>query len=263
MIGIFDSGVGGLTVVKEIFKELPNHQIIYFGDTARLPYGTKGADFIKNHSLKIIDFLIGKGSKIIIVACHTASVILSDLPKNYFKVPVFNMVDSSLDDVISGTKNKKIGIIGTARTIKSKVWEKKLLKEENRLKIYSVACPLFVPLVEEGWLGKKITKEIVKEYLKNFRKKGIDVLVLACTHYPLLKKEIKEAVGREVKIIDPGKSLAVKLKEFLKDNPKIDSKIRKGNNNKYFFSDQPYNLDKISRVCLKKEIKPIIKDPFL
>lgn len=263
MIGIFDSGVGGLTVVKEIFKHLPEYQIIYFGDTARLPYGTKDAEFVKKYSEKITDWLLEKKAKIIIVACHTSSAWASEFLKKQFKrIPVFEMITPAAKEVLSSTENKKIGIIGTPGTIKSGSWEKKLWEITPALKIYSKSCPLFVPLVEEGWVDQKVTKEIVREYLEPFKEKGIDALILACTHYPLLKKAIKEIMGPEIKIINPAESLAKEVKLFLKNNLEIASQIKKGRNHRFFFSDQPYNLGKISHLCFKQKIKAKIIDPF-
>lgn len=263
MIGIFDSGVGGLTVVKEIFKYLPEYQIIYFGDTARLPYGTKGAGFVKKYSSKITDLLIQKGAKIIIIGCHTSSAWASEHLKKRFKnVPIFEMISPAVDEVLTTTNNNRIGIIGTPGTIKSDSWKAKLLKAKPNLKIYSKPCPLFVPLVEEGWIHKKITKEIIKEYLLPLKLKKIDPLILACTHYPFLEKEIKNVIGQKIKIINPAQSLAKEIKQFLIDNFEIASQIKKGNNHQFFFSDEPYNLDKISKICFKKEIKAKIVNEF-
>ncbi len=256
MIGVFDSGVGGLSVVKEIFKHLPQYQIIYFGDTARLPYGTKGADFVKTYSAKIVDWLLNKEVEVVVIACHTSSAWASDFLKEQFKdVPVFDMISPTL----KGISYNKIGIIGTPGTIKSNSWKNKLLEMNPNLEVYSKACPLFVPLVEEGWINKKATKEIIREYLKDFKK--IEALILACTHYPMLERAIKKEL-KGVKIINPAESLAKELKLFLNDNSQITSKIAKGHNHQFFFSDEPYNLNKISRLCLGKEIKAKIIDPF-
>lgn len=264
MIGIFDSGVGGLTVVKEIFKSLPEYQIIYFGDTARLPYGTKGADFVKRYSKKITRWLLKNKAKLIVVACHTSSAWASEsLKREFRKAPIFEVVSPGVEDALEATKNKKIGIIGTPGTIRSGIHKKKLLKLDSGLKIYSKACPLFVPLAEEGWLDKKATEEIAGDYLIPLREKEIDTLVLACTHYPLLKKAIQKAIGSKVKIINPAQSLAKELSSFLRVNQKIASKIKKGKEHRFFFSDKPYNLGKISRLCLGREIKAKIEDPFL
>ena len=259
MIGVFDSGVGGLSVVKEILKYFPDFQIIYFGDTARLPYGTKGADFVKRYSSKITNWLLEKEAKIIVVACNTSSAWASDfLRKEFEEVPIFDMISPAIKEVLLIAKNKRVGIIGTPGTIKSGSWDKKLLELEPSLKIYSKSCPLFVPLVEEGWVDKEITKQVAQEYLGGFKNKGLDVLILACTHYPFLKKVIQKTIGKQVKIIDPAESLAKELSLFLKDNIQIASKITKSKKHQFFFSDQPYNLKKISKLCLNQEVKPII-----
>lgn len=262
MIGVFDSGVGGLTVVKEIFKYLPEYQIIYFGDTARLPYGTKGADFVIRYSKKITEWLLKKGAKIIVVACNTSSAWASDSLKKEFSAPIFEMISSAVKEAIRVTKNKKIGIIGTPGTIRSGVYDKKLKTYNLKLKTYSQACPLFVPLAEEGWINEKVTKEVIKKYLLPLKEENIDTLILGCTHYPLLEKTIKEIMGKRVKIINPAESLAKELKEFLENNPEVKGKIKNGREHQFFFSDEPYNLEKISRLCFSKKIKPIINDPF-
>ncbi len=263
MIGIFDSGVGGLTIVKEIFKYLPEYQIIYFGDTARLPYGTKGAKFVRKYSAKITDWLLKKGAKIIIVACHTSSSWAADSLKKQFKeIPIFEIITPANKKALNSTKNKKIGIIGTTGTIRSEVYKNKLLNLDPSLKIYSKACPLFVPLVEEGWLNRKETKEIAKIYLKPLKNKGIDTLILACTHYPLLKNTIKRVIGEKIRIINPAEDLAKNLKLFLKNNPKLKSQLKKEKNHQFYFSDEPYNFEKMSKLCLGREVKINVKDPF-
>lgn len=263
MIGVFDSGVGGLTVVKEIFKHLPEYQIVYFGDTARLPYGTKGADFVQRYSVKITDWLLKKGAKVIIVACHTSSAWASDSLKNKFAgVPIFEMITPAAAEATAATKNKKVGIIGTPGTIKSGAWKKELLKLDPTLKIYQKPCALFVPLVEEGWIEEKITKETAEKYLEPLKKEKIDTLILGCTHYPLLEKTIRKIMGDNIKIVNPAKNLVKELKKFLENNPEIKKKIKKGKAHQFFFSDEPYNLKKISHLCFNKKIKPIIKDPF-
>ncbi|MBI3337396.1 MAG: glutamate racemase [Candidatus Staskawiczbacteria bacterium] len=264
MIGIFDSGVGGLTVVKEIFRHLPDYQIIYFGDAARLPYGTKGAEFVRKYSAKIAEWLLGKKAKIIIIACNTSSAFASDSLKNKFRnVPIFEMINPAVKEAVKKTKNKRIGIIGTPGTIKSNSYQKKLLKLNPSLKIFSEACPLFVPLVEEGWIDNEITIKIIKKYLESLKGKGVDTLILGCTHYPLLKKTIEKIIGPNVNVINPAESLAKEVKEYLNNNSKLQKEIKKGSRHNFFFSDEPYNLEKISRLCLSRVIKnPYIKDPF-
>lgn len=263
MIGIFDSGVGGLTVVKEIFKHLPDCQIIYFGDTARLPYGTKGAGFVKRYSSKITEWLLKKNAKVIVVACNTSSAWASDmLRKKNKNIPIFEMIAPAADDAIKTTKNKKIGIIGTPGTIKSKAYQKNILEKDSSIKIYAVSCPLFVPLVEEGWIDNEIAEKTIKNYLDPLKEKGIDTLILGCTHYPLLEDEINKIIDSGIKIINPAKSLAKELKEYLAKNPELYKKIRKGDKHQFFFSDEPYNLNKISHLCFNKKINAKVKDPF-
>lgn len=263
MIGVFDSGVGGLTVVKEIFKYLPEYQIIYFGDTARVPYGTKGADFVKKYSGGITGWLLNKNAKIIVIACNTSSAWAGDyLKKKYLSVPVFDMISFAAKEVVASTKNKKIGVIGTPGTIKSNAWHNALKKLDKSLKIYSQACPMFVPMVEMGFTKGKVTEEIAKEYLKKIKAGGVDTLVLACTHYPLLMTIIKKVMGKNVEVVNPASIVAKKIKKYLKENPAIAKKIKKGSGHTFFFSDEPYNLEKISHLCFKKKIKPIVNDPF-
>ena len=257
MIGIFDSGVGGLTVAKEIFKRLPSCQIIYFGDTARLPYGTKGADFVKRYSLKITEWLLSKNAKVIVIACNTSSAWASDMLKKKFKnIPIFEMITPAVREALEATKNRKIGIIGTPGTIKSKAYQKKF---DSSVKIYAVSCPLFVPLVEEGWVDNEIAEQIIKKYLDPLKEKGIDTLILGCTHYPLLESAIEKTIDSGIKIINPAKSLAKELEKYLNQNPKL---LKRKGAHQFFFSDEPYNLNKISRLCFNKEIKAKVKDPF-
>jgi glutamate racemase len=263
MIGIFDSGVGGLTVVKEIFNELPDYQIVYFGDTARLPYGTKGPEFVKKYSEKITGWLLDKKVKVIVIACHTSSAWAADFLRNKYKdIPIFDMISFAAKEVVCSTKNKKIGIIGTPGMIKSRVWSKKLKKLDRSLKIYLQPCPLFVPMVEMGFTKGQVTEKVAREYLKRIKSKNVDVLVLACTHYPLLLKVIKKIIGPKVKIVNPAKAVIKEIKFFLSKNPKIEKEIKNGKNHRFFFSDEPYNLDKISQICFGKKIKVKIKDPF-
>ena len=261
-------------MVKEIFKYLPEYQIIYFGDTARLPYGTKGAGFVKRYSEKITQWLLDRGAKVIVVACHTSSAWAADFLKEKFSakggsasggknVPIFDMISGTAGGVSKITKNKKVGVIGTPGTIKSNAYKTKLLESDPELKIYTQACPLLVPLAEEGWVDGKITEEIIKKYLAPLKKEKIDTLVLACTHYPLLEEIIQKVMGRNVKIFNPASALAKQLKLFLEKNPKIEREIKKGIGHQFFFSDEPYNFEKISHLCFNKKIKPIIKDPFL
>lgn len=263
MIGIFDSGVGGLTVAKEIFKYLPEFQTIYFGDTARLPYGTKGAEFVKKYSAKITDWLLRNKAKIIVVACHTSSAWASDfLRRKYKNIPIFDMITFTAEQVATATKNKKVGIIGTPGTIKSSAWSRKLKKLNPSLKVYLQSCPLFVPMVEMGFTKGPVTEKVAKEYLKKIKTARVDVLVLACTHYPLLLPVIKKVMGAKVKIINPAEITAKEIKKFLSENPDFKKRLKGRGGHNFYFSDSPYNLEKISKMCFGKKIKAKINDPF-
>jgi len=263
MIGIFDSGIGGLTIVKEFFKYLPKYQIIYFGDTARLPYGTKSPNLIKKWSKEIVKFLIKTGAKVVIIACHTSSAWAADfLKKEFPRLPIFEIITPGIKQAIKITKNKKIGIIGSPGTIKSGAHRKKLLGFNSTLKIYSQPCPLFVPLVEEGWINRPETKSIAEEYLSPLKKKGIDTLILACTHYPLLKNTISKITGKKIKIINPAKDLAIEFKNFLEKNKKVKKHLKKGKNHHFFVSDEPYNFKILSKMCLGKNINAKLVNSF-
>jgi len=263
MIGVFDSGVGGLTVVKEIFKYLPQRQIIYFGDTARIPYGSRSEQFILYYSKKITRWLLDKGAEIIVVACNTSSAWAADkLKKEFEGVPIFEVISPAAEAAIEKTKNNKIGVIGTRGTIKSNAYSRKLLSLNRKVKVFLSACPLFVPLVEEGWIKEKTTEEIAKKYLAALKEKNIDTLILGCTHYPLLKGVIKKTIGQRVKIVSSAEAVAKELEAFLRSNPAVGKKIKKGDAHQFFFSDQPYNLKKISHLCFNKRIKIEVRDPF-
>jgi glutamate racemase len=196
-IGIFDSGIGGLTVLKSLIKFFPNENFVYLGDTARVPYGTKSAETVIRYSKENTDFLISQGVKAIVVACNTASAVALDELKKTYELPILGVVEPSVKEAYKKSKAKKIGIIGTKRTISSRAYENALLTISNNIKTVSTYCPLFVPLVEEGLFTGKIVDEAVRLYLKNIKKSKIDTLILGCTHYPLLKSAISKFVGKK------------------------------------------------------------------
>lgn len=257
MIGIFDSGIGGLTVVKQIFKTLPQYKIVYFGDTARLPYGTKSEEAIIKYSIENTEFLLEKGAKIIVIACHTASSVAGDILREKFPdVPIFDVVGAGLEKAEKLSRRKKIGIMGTAATIKSGAHEKFLQKINPEIKVFPKACPLLVPLIEEGWLKRIETRKILRYYLKPLKQKQIDTLVLACTHYPLLYKTIDAISGKNVQVIDPAEELAWELKEFLEKNPEVEKTLDKnGKDHEFYVSDIPYRFNDLSQKILGEKIK--------
>jgi glutamate racemase len=249
MIGIFDSGLGGLTVLKEIKKQLPNFPLIYFGDTARLPYGTKSAKMIKEFSHENTKFLLKKGAKTIVIACNSSSAVAADFLKKNFNVPFLEVISPAVKLAIKKTKNNKIGVIATATTIKSGVYKKQLTQLSKKVKVYEKACPLFVPLIEEGWMGTQVMKQVIYKYLESLKNKGIDVLILGCTHYPLIKKFIKKEMGPSVYIVDSAQSIANILQKMVKEQCLRDVKQRKL---QIFLSDEGYNFKKLSKTILGK-----------
>lgn len=256
MIGIFDSGLGGLTVVKQLFKYLPQYKIVYFGDTAHLPYGTKSNETIIKYSISNTEFLLKHNAKIIIIACHTASSIASGvLRKKFPNIPIFDVVAGGLREAARVSKHKNIGIIGTAATIKSGVHENFLRKLDPKIKVMTQSCPLLVPLIEEGWQNRPETKRIARYYLRPMKNAHIDALVLACTHYPLLKKVFSGILSQQVKIVDPAASVAQETFKFLQENPKIERQLEQnGKKHKFFVSDKPYRYEDFSKKILGETV---------
>jgi glutamate racemase len=248
MIGIFDSGVGGLTVVKEIKKLLPDAPIIYFGDTARLPYGSKSAETIQRFSSEIVDFLKKKGCRTIVIACNTASALAADyLRKKYPDLEIFDVVSTGAEAAFEVTKNKKVGVIGTTATINSGVYKKKITELNPEIEVFAKGCPLFVHLVEENWIKRPETRKIARVYLRELKLKKIDTLLLGCTHYPLLEKVISGVMGKRTRVIASGENLAKKLKEKIKDHKKEEDE--------YFVSDLTEHFEKLAKLILNKKIK--------
>jgi glutamate racemase len=254
MIGIFDSGIGGLTVVKEILDLLPEYQILYFGDTARTPYGTKSPKTVVEYALEDAEFLIARGARILVVACNTASSLATSALKERFPVPIFEVITPAVEETLRATRNNKVGIIGTRATIQSRIYEEKIRARDPRIQVFSQACPLLVPLVEEGWLAERETKTIVKRYLYPLRQKQIDTLVLGCTHYPLLKPIIRIKAGRRVKIINSSTEAARALRDFLEREAAWKDLLVRGEDHQFFVSDLTPKFQEIARTILKKEI---------
>jgi glutamate racemase len=239
-IGVFDSGIGGLTVVKEIRERLPEEAIVYFGDSARVPYGTKSKKTILRFAEEDIGFLQKFQVKIIVSACFSVSSNALEELKGEFPVPIIGMIDPGVN-ALSGKSSKKVGVIGTNATIESKAFEKKLKDKFKGIDIYSAACPLFVPLVEESLTDGEVPELVAKKYLSPLIAKNIDSLILGCTHYPLLHSVIRKVVGDKVGIIEPGKEAAKILEKFLDDN---DLKSEGEGSLKVYLSDIPRNFER-------------------
>ncbi len=214
-IGVFDSGIGGLTVMKELIARLPNERFLYFGDTARVPYGTKSPETVLRFSRENISFLIEKGVKLVVIACNTASAEALPGLNAELNVPVVGVIDPGIRAALKATKSLRIGVIGTAGTIRSAAYQTGISALEPKADVVAVPCPLLVPLAEEGWVDNEAARLIAREYLRAFKDDGIDTLVLGCTHYPLLKGVIAEAVGGGVTLVDSAVETAGEVFDIL------------------------------------------------
>ncbi len=217
-IGIFDSGVGGMTVLSEIKKCFPNEDLIYLGDTKNFPYGDKSKDTVIKIATKCAGFLIAKNVKLIIIACGTATSQALNVLKNTYKVPIIGIITPTIESIKSDKnllKENRIGVIATEGTIRSNKWDEELKSEIKNVEVISKACPLLAPMAEQGWTSNGIAKEAIKEYMKPFKEEPIDAIILGCTHYPLFAKLIREELGKNVKIINTGEKIAEFLQEYL------------------------------------------------
>jgi glutamate racemase len=259
-IGIFDSGVGGLTVLREITELLPNEDIIYLGDTARVPYGIRSSETVKNYAFECVDFLMTKDIKILVIACNTVSATALNEIKNLVNIPVIGVIEPGAISAVRITKNKKIGVIGTEATIKSEAYTKAIKFLDNKVEVFGLACPLLVPLVEEGWTEGIIAKLIVEKYLKDMMDKEIDTLVLGCTHYPLLKDVIQEVMG-EISLVDSAIETAKVVRDKLKSQESGFGDlagVRKGMI-KFYVTDSVKKFVNIGERFLKNRIEDIEK----
>ena len=216
-VGVFDSGVGGLTVAREISRQLPNENIVYFGDTARVPYGSKSQNTIIRFSEQIIRFLKTKDVKAIVIACNTASALALDAVRDEFDLPIMGVVIPGARAAVEATKNRKVGVVGTDATVQSGMYTKVIHGMAPDITVIEKACPLFVPLVEEGFKEHPVTGEIIEYYLESMRSTDIDAMILGCTHYPLLRSRIREYMGDKIQIVNPAYETAMDLKRLLKE----------------------------------------------
>jgi glutamate racemase len=252
-IGIFDSGIGGLTVVAEVIKQLPHEKVIYFGDTGRYPYGPRSREIIRKFSRQNVNFLLEKGVKYIVVACNTASAFALDYIKRIYSIPMIGVVIPGSEAAAEYTRSGRIGVIGTEGTIASSSYQKALKKIDRSFKIFTRPCPLFVSLAEEGYGNKPATRLIAGEYLAELRRKKIDTLVLGCTHYPLLRKTIGLAMGKNVRLVDSAEQTARAIKEELVDLGLDNPQDRPGTR-RFYVSDTPEKFKKIGESFLGSRI---------
>jgi glutamate racemase len=252
-IGVFDSGIGGLTVVRALMERLPFENIIYFGDTARVPYGIKSVETINRYASQITEFLLKKDVKLLVVACNTMAAVAYQAIKDLSSVPVLEVIEASARNAVAETRSKSIGVIGTPATINSNAYARAIHLLDKKVRIYSQTCPLFVPLVEEGWFDHPATRLIAQEYLKPVLAEQIDTLVLGCTHYPLLKPLLQDIAGTEITLIDSAEAMADATADLLNG-------LNLGNQNRrppdYLFcvSDVPYRFQTIGERFLGRTL---------
>lgn len=252
-IGVFDSGIGGLTVVKQLMSLLPDETIVYFGDTARIPYGSKSVEVVKRFSLEDSYFLLEKDVKMVVVACNTASAIAVRFLKDILPVPVTGVIQPGVRAAAQKTRRGTIGVIGTTATIRSNAYYRELLETNPALRIISLACPLFVPLVEEGLIEDEATNLIARRYLQPLIDNRIDALILGCTHYPLLKNVIQRIVGTEVTLIDSGVETAARVQELLREH-QLPAPADAVVEHQFYLSDLPYKFQEIGERFLERSL---------
>ncbi len=252
-IGVFDSGLGGLTVLNEIKRLIPTESVVYFGDNGRAPYGTKSKETVIKYTFQDIRFLLNQDIKMIVIACNTASACSLQLVKDNFDIPVIEVTEPGAVTAVRETKNGKIGVIGTIATINSGVYERAINRLDNSVEIISKACPLFVPLVEEGWWENDIALKVAQEYLTSLKSDNIDTLVLGCTHYPLLYKTISKVMGEEVKLVSSALEVTKVVKKILKEKD-IERDQRVKPVYRYYTSDSVEKFEDLGSAILESEI---------
>jgi len=242
-IGIFDSGIGGLTVVRALRKLLPGEDLIYLGDTGRYPYGTKSPDVVQRYSFENTEFLVDKGIKLLVVACNTSTAVALDALQARYDIPVVGVVEPGADAAVRATRNRKVGVIATEGTIRSGEYTRALRRRRADLEIYTRACPLFVPLAEEGWTDNEVAQLAARQYLGSLAQSGIDTLILGCTHYPLLRSVIRRTIGNGVRLIDSGVVTAAVVDRVLGER-QLQRTSRSGNGS-FFVTDAPERFMKV------------------
>lgn len=255
-IGVFDSGIGGLTVVRALIERLPFENIMYFGDTARVPYGIKSVETINRYAAQIAEFLLKKDVKLLIVACNTMAAVAYDAIRSLSSVPVLEVIEASVRSAVAASERKTIGVIGTPATINSNAYARAIHLLQKDAKIYSQACPLFVPLVEEGWFDHPATMLIAQEYLKPVIAEQIDTLVLGCTHYPLLKPLLHKVMGDNVKLIDSAEAMADIAADLI-DKEKLGRDNCIAPEYLFYVSDVPYRFQAIGERFLGRALSRV------
>jgi len=252
-IGVFDSGLGGLTVVKQLCKQLPSESILYFGDTARVPYGTKSVETVQRFALQIARFLERQGVKLIVVACNTASSVAIEYLRQRIQLPVVGVIEPGVRAALRVSEKGRIGVIGTTATISAGRYDDLLKSSRADVVVESAACPLFVSLVEEGWIDTPVTEMVAREYLQPLVAAGIDTLILGCTHYPLIKKVIRRVIGEDIRIVDTAIETALLVDRILVSS---DLKCRHdcSPEHSFYVSDFPQKFEQTARLFLGDDL---------
>ncbi len=260
-IGIFDSGIGGLTVVKQLRRLLPEEHLVYFGDTARIPYGTKSQQLVQQYALQDAHFLLQYDVKMIVVACNSASASALPLLQEQLDIPVIGVVTPGASAAVRLTRNGKVGIIGTTATVNSHAYTREIHRLAPKIEVFGQPCPLLVPLVEEGWLDDYVTVLTIKKYVHDLLKQQIDTLILGCTHYPVLEQTIQKVVGKGVRLIDSGKETAQAVKELLTERSLLH-KGRKTEHDRFFVSDIPAKFEEVGSRFLGQPLEQVERVDF-
>ena len=255
-IGVFDSGIGGLTVTRALLQRLPHESILYFGDTARVPYGVKSADTIAQYAAQITDFLLERKVKLLVVACNTMAAVAASAIRARSPVPVLDVIETGAETAARATRNRRIGVIGTLATVDSAAYERALRRHRPDVAIHARACPLFVPLVEEGWLEHPVTRLTAEEYLAPLLAEHIDTLVLGCTHYPLLAPLLADVAGASVRLVDSATTTAESAAGLLTER-KLLNPGEIPAQHRYFVTDVPQRFRAVGERFLGRPLEPI------
>lgn len=250
-IGIFDSGIGGLTVLREVMEAMPGESTVYLGDTARVPYGTKSSETVTTYAIQNSEFLLTKDIKLLIVACNTATAYALPELKKRFKIPIIGVIEPGAKLAVSVTRSRHVGVIGTEGTVRSGAYFDAIKTADQKVVVYTQACPLFVPLAEEGWADTDVAKLTAKKYLGEIKKQGVDVMLLGCTHYPLLKETIAYVMGDEVELIDSATATAAEVDRLLLLNG-LSARGTDKTTHSFFVTDSPKRFEEVGRKFLSK-----------
>ena len=255
-IGIFDSGVGGLTVFRAIERRLPLESLIYLGDTARIPYGTRSRETVERYALEDVAFILSKNVKAIVIACNTASAYAADLLARECPIPVLGVIEPGAREAAKRTRTGYVGVIATEGTVASGAYEQALLRARSGLEIISRACPLFVPLAEEGWVNHQVTRQVAEEYLAELRASRVDTLVLGCTHYPILRPIIEDVMGDKVSYIDSGEAVAEEVARLLSDG-KLAREEGPARTEEFYVTDSAARFHRVAELFLGRPLESV------